>query len=53
MERVHTTRFDSPIGVLRLAATSRGLVYLELPHASGRGLAGWCVRFAPDGRPYR
>jgi len=48
MERVHTARFDSPIGVLRLAATSRGLVYLELPHASGRGLAGWCVRFAPE-----
>ena len=48
MERVHTTRFDSPIGALRLAATSRGLAYLELPHASGRGLAGWCVRHAPD-----
>ncbi len=47
MERVHTTRFDSPIGVLRVASTSRGLAYLELPHASGRGLAGWCVRFAP------
>jgi O-6-methylguanine DNA methyltransferase len=48
MERVHTTRFDSPIGVLRLAATARGLAYLGLPHASGRGLAGWCVRHAPD-----
>ena len=47
MERVHTARFDSPIGVLRLAATSRGLAYLELPHASGRGLAGWCLRSAP------
>jgi O-6-methylguanine DNA methyltransferase len=50
MERVHTTRFDSPIGVLRLAATARGLAYLELPHASGRGLAGWCVRCAPEAK---
>lgn len=41
MEIVHVTRFDSPIGSLRIAATGRGLAYLELPHASGGGLEGW------------
>jgi O-6-methylguanine DNA methyltransferase len=48
VEKLHTARFESPIGALRAAATSRGLAYLELPHASGRGLAGWCMRFAPE-----
>ena len=48
MEKLHTTRFDSPIGPLRVAATSRGLAYLELPFASGRGFEGWRLRFAPD-----
>jgi O-6-methylguanine DNA methyltransferase len=47
MERLHTARFDSPIGSLRVVASSRGLAYLELPFASGRGLAGWCLRCAP------
>jgi O-6-methylguanine DNA methyltransferase len=46
MERVHTVRFESPIGWLRAASTARGLACLELPQASGRGLAGWCQRFA-------
>lgn len=47
MQVVHTTRFDSPIGALRVASTAAGLAYLELPRASGSGLSGWLCRFAP------
>jgi O-6-methylguanine DNA methyltransferase len=50
MELVHTARVDSPIGSLRLASTDAGLAFVELPHASGRGLAGWLRRRAPDAR---
>ena len=46
MEIVHTARADSPIGTLRLASTSAGLAYVELPRASGRGLSGWLRRHA-------
>ncbi|MGH0029763.1 MAG: methylated-DNA--[protein]-cysteine S-methyltransferase [Myxococcota bacterium] len=48
MEIVHTARADSPIGPLRLASTTAGLAYVELPHASGRGLDGWLRRCLPD-----
>lgn len=48
MERVHTASFDSPIGTLRAASTERGLAFLELPHASGSGLAGFLQRLGPD-----
>ena len=41
-------RFESPIGEMRVAASREGLAYLELPQASGRGLAGWARRFVPD-----
>jgi O-6-methylguanine DNA methyltransferase len=50
MEIVHTARVDSPIGTLRLASTSAGLGYVELPHADGRGLSGWLRRVAPDAK---
>jgi len=50
MEIVHTAQIDSPIGSLRVASTERGLAYLELPHASGRGLRGWLRRCIPDAR---
>ncbi len=50
MEWVHTAQIDSPIGSLRLASTSHGLAYLELPHASGRGLEGWLRRSLPGVR---
>jgi O-6-methylguanine DNA methyltransferase len=50
MEIVHTARVDSPIGTLRLASTSAGLAYVELPHADGRGLSGWLRRSAPDAK---
>ena len=36
-----TSRFDSPIGSLRIASSHKGLVYIELPHANGRGFEGW------------
>ena len=50
MQIVHTAQVDSPIGSLRVASTERGLAYLELPFASGRGLLGWLRRCLPDAR---
>jgi O-6-methylguanine DNA methyltransferase len=50
MEIVHTAEFDSPIGRLRVASTERGLAFLELPRASGRGLSGWLGRHAPEAK---
>jgi O-6-methylguanine DNA methyltransferase len=47
MEIVHTAEFDSPLGTFRIASTERGLAYLDLPHASGRGLEGWLRGRAP------
>ena len=46
-EVIHTAAFDSPIGSIRVATAKRGLGYVELPHANGRGLAGWRRRYAP------
>ncbi len=48
METVHISELSSPIGKLRVASTEQGLAYLELPHASGRGLGAWLQRHAPD-----
>jgi O-6-methylguanine DNA methyltransferase len=48
MEIFHTAEFESPIGTLRIASTQKGLAYLQLPHASGRGFMGWRKRHAPD-----
>lgn len=50
MEIVHIAEFDSPIGGLRIASTGSGLAYVELPHASGRGLEGWLRRRVPGAR---
>jgi methylated-DNA-[protein]-cysteine S-methyltransferase len=50
MEVVHAAPVETPIGTLRLASTSRGLVYLGLPHASGRGLEGFLRRSLPGAR---
>lgn len=41
MEVLYTTRFESPIGSLRIVSSDKGLVYVELPHQNGRGFAGW------------
>jgi O-6-methylguanine DNA methyltransferase len=48
MEIVHTAETDTPIGRCRVASTGQGLAYVELPHASGRGLGGWLRRCAAD-----
>ena len=50
MELVRTAWVDSPIGSIRIASTDRGLAYVELPHADGRGLAGWLLRSASDAK---
>jgi O-6-methylguanine DNA methyltransferase len=50
VEILHTARFESPIGPLLAATSSRGLAYLELHHASGRGFAGWQRVAAPGTR---
>ena len=47
MDVIHTAEFDSPIGSLRIASTSIGLAYIQLPHANGRGFDGWRTRHAP------
>jgi O-6-methylguanine DNA methyltransferase len=47
MEIVHSARFETPFGEMLAASTERGLAYLQLPRASGRGFSGWLHRFAP------
>jgi len=47
MELVHTAEFETPVGSMLCATTERGLAYLRLPRASGRGFAGWLRRNAP------
>jgi len=46
-DRLHTASFETPYGVMRCASTSRGLAWVELPRASGRGFEGWRARHAP------
>lgn len=53
MEAVHTAEFDTPVGKMACASSERGLCFIELPRASGRGIAGWVRRFAPGGRVTR
>jgi O-6-methylguanine DNA methyltransferase len=50
IERVFTATAETAIGALRLVSTDRGLAYLALPRAHGRGLAGWLARVAPGAR---
>jgi len=47
---LYTARFESPIGDLLVASSERGLCYVALPRASGRGLAGWQRRHAAGTR---
>jgi O-6-methylguanine DNA methyltransferase len=49
MEPVFIASFDSPIGPLRIASTGKGVAFLELPNASGSGLAGWLQRLGAQG----
>ncbi len=46
MEIVHTAEFETPIGSMLCATTERGLAYLRLPRAGGRGFADWLRRQA-------
>jgi len=48
MEVLCSSRFESPIGRLRIVTSQKGLVYVELPHASGRGFEGWRRTHAPE-----
>ncbi|MBW2423541.1 MAG: methylated-DNA--[protein]-cysteine S-methyltransferase [Deltaproteobacteria bacterium] len=48
MEVLCSSRFASPIGPLRIVTSQKGLVYVELPHASGRGFEGWRRTHAPE-----
>ncbi len=41
MEILCTTRFETPLGSLRIVSSEKGLVYIELPNESGRGFEGW------------
>ena len=47
MEILHFADVETALGWLRTVSSSRGLVYIELPNASGRGLAGWMKSNAP------
>ena len=47
VEIVHTAEFETPIGSMLCATSERGLAYVRLPRASGRGFAGWLRRQAP------
>lgn len=50
MEVLCTSRFESPIGPLRIVTSHKGLAYLELPQANGRGFEGWRKTHASDAR---
>ena len=50
METLFTTRFETPIGSLRIVSSEKGLVYIELPHANGRGFAGWMKSHSSDAK---
>ena len=50
METLAASRFETPIGVLRVVCSDKGLAYLELPHQNGRGLAGWMKTHAPEAK---
>jgi len=46
---VHTARVETPIGMIRVASTERGLAYVELPRESGCGMRGWLHHHFPGG----
>ena len=50
METLHLAELDTSFGVLRCLSTDRGLAFVELPRASGRGRVGWQRRHAPRAR---
>ncbi len=50
-EPLATTGVESPIGVLRVAATALGVVRIEFPRGSGSGFRGWLHRALPGAEP--
>ena len=50
MEILHTAEFETPVGTMRVASSETGLAWVGLPRSSGRGLAGWLARHAPEAR---
>ena len=48
METIRTCEFESPVGRMKLGSTDKGLCWVELPTAAGRGFAGWRRAQAPD-----
>lgn len=53
MDVLHTADFETPVGSLRIASSDRGLAFVQLPHANGRGFDGWRLRHAPGARVRR
>jgi len=47
-EVVATTELESPIGLLKLAATRAGIVRVAFPRESGDGFHGWIQRVFPQ-----
>lgn len=43
-----TTEFDSPLGKFRIVSSPKGIVYVGLPKANGRGFEGWRKTHARD-----
>jgi len=50
VEILHRAEFDTPIGSMLCATTERGLAYVRLPRAGGRGFADWLRRHAAGAR---
>jgi O-6-methylguanine DNA methyltransferase len=44
---MHTADLETPVGSIRIASSEKGLAYVQLPHANGRGFDGWRTRHAP------
>lgn len=51
MENLHVAEFETRHGLMRCASTERGLAYVHLPRAGGRGMDGWRRRHAPEAEP--
>ncbi len=45
------SELESPIGLLRLAVTRRGLARLGVPRDGGKGFSSWIDRLLPDAEP--
>jgi methylated-DNA-[protein]-cysteine S-methyltransferase len=48
MVLIHTAEFDTPVGSMLCATSEKGLAYVRLPRAGGRGFAGWLRRNGRD-----